>query len=92
MLAEEIIISEAAIWGRSGQKVVRKFRCMGGNRHGRIVSKPAQCFAPINIKARATMKRTRARLGARMMRKAKKTKRINPASRRIQMMNKAKKK
>ena len=35
-----------------------------------------------------TMKRTRARLGARMARKARKTKRVNPASRRVAAMNK----
>jgi hypothetical protein len=35
------------------------------------------------------MKRTKARLGARMTRKAKRTKRINPASRRVQALNKA---
>lgn len=94
MLAQEFLkdLDEGMIFGRSGQKVVRKFRCMGGTRHGRIVSKPAQCFAPVNIKQRALMKRTRARLGAKMMRKAKKTKRVNPVSRRIQAMNKARKK
>ena len=32
---------------------------------------------------------TRARLGARMARKAKKTKRVNPASKRVAALNKA---
>lgn len=85
----EDLISEKQVWARSGNKVVRKFRCMGGQRHGRVVSKPAQCHAAINIKARMTLKRTKARLGARMARKARKTKRINAASKRIQAMNKA---
>ena len=85
----EDLLSEKQVWARSGSKVVRKFRCIGGQRHGRVVSKPAQCHAAINMKARMTLKRTKARLGAKMARKARKTKKINAASRRIQAMNKA---
>jgi hypothetical protein len=44
----------------------------------------AQCFAAPDIKKRQTLKKTKARLGARLIRKAKKTKRINPASKRVQ--------
>jgi hypothetical protein len=36
------------------------------------------------------LKKTKARLGSRMIRKAKKTKRINPASKRVQSLNKRK--
>lgn len=91
MLLREMIepLDEKQVWARSGKKVVRKYRCTGGSRKGRIVSNMAQCFAAPNIKARATLKKTKARLGARMARKAKKTKRMNPASRRIQALNKA---
>ena len=83
------ILVEKQIWGRKGNKAVRKYRCSGGTRHGRIVSTPANCFKATNIKARATMKRTQARLGKRIARKAKRTKRMNPASRRVASMNKA---
>ena len=82
-------IEEKQIWARSGKNVVRKFRCSAGPRKGRIVAKMAQCFVAPNLKARMTMKRTKARLGGKMMRKAKRTKRINPASRRVQALNKA---
>ena len=82
-------INEKQVWARSGQKVVRKFRCSGGPRKGRVVSQMAQCFAAPDIKKRQTFKLTKARLGPRITRKAKKTKRINPASRRVQAMNKA---
>jgi hypothetical protein len=34
------------------------------------------------------LKQTKARLGARMVRKAKKTKRVNPASKRVAALNK----
>ena len=90
MLITEIVSSdlrEKQIWGRTGKKVVRKYRCASGKRRGRIVSKIAQCFAAPNIKAKLSMKRTRARLGARMMRKAKRTKRTNPASVALKRLN-----
>lgn len=82
-------IDEKQIWARSGQNAVRKFRCSAGPRKGRIVAKMGQCFVAPNLKAKLTMKRTRARLGGKMMRKAKRTKRINPVSRRVQALNKA---
>ena len=82
-------IDETQVWARSGKKVVRKYRCTGGRRKGRVVSNISQCFAPVDLKKKASFKKTKARLGARMARKAKKTKRINPASRRVQAMNKA---
>jgi len=88
-LTNNISIDEGQAWARTGKKVVRKYRCSTGSRKGRIVSNIAQCFAAPDPKKRAQMKRTKARLGARMARKAKKTKRINPASRRVQKMNKA---
>lgn len=90
MKAVEILpLVEKQTWGRSGNKVVRKYRCTSGQRKGRIVSKMSQCFAPVNVKKRAKMKQTKARLGKRIARKTKRTKRINPASRRVQKLNKA---
>jgi len=80
-------LNEAQTWARSGKKVVRKYRCSSGPRKNRIVSKMQQCFAAPNIKARMSLKRTKARLGKRLARKARKTKKINPASRRVQAMN-----
>jgi len=92
MLLRELFtnqIDEKQTWARSGKKVVRKYRCTSGSRKGRIVSKIAQCFAAPDTKRRAQMKRTKARLGNKMIRKARKTKRINPISRRVQKLNKA---
>ena len=80
-------LEEGQTWARSGKKVVRKYRCGMGPRKNRIVSKAAQCFAAPDIKARMTLKRTKARLGKRLAKKAKRTKRINPASRRVQALN-----
>ena len=85
---EEDDLDEGPTWARSGKKVVRKYRCAGGPRKNRIVSKLSQCFAAPNIKKKLSMKRTRARLGARMARKAKRTKRTNPASIALKRLNK----
>ena len=90
MLIREVTsIDEKQIWARSGKKVVRKYRCTQGPRKGRIVKKMAQCFAAPNIKARINMKRLRAKIGGKTMRKARRTKRVNPVSRRVQALNKA---
>ena len=86
MLIEDII-PEGMAWAKRGNKVVRKFRCAGGKRHGRIVSTPQQCFAAPDIKKRMKLKITKARLGPRMVRKSKKTKRVNPASKRVAALN-----
>lgn len=90
MLVTEITseLSEKQIWGRRGKKLVRKYRCMSGQRKGRIVAKMAQCYAAPNLKARMSLKRTQARLGPRIARKAKRTKRINPASIALSRLNK----
>ena len=91
MLITDIVssdLTEKQIWGRRGKKLVRKYRCSSGQRQGRIVSNMAQCFAAPNIKKKLSMKRTRARLGARMARKARRTKRTNPASIALKRLNK----
>lgn len=82
-------LDEKQVWARSGQKVVRKYRCMSGARKGRVVKEPSQCFRAKDIKKRIQLKKTKARLGGRMARKAKRTKRINPASRRVQALNRS---
>ena len=89
MLITEITsdLIEKQIWGRRGKKLVRKYRCMGGRRKGRIVANMAQCFAAPNMKARMAMKKTRARLGARIARKAQRTKRPHPAASALKRLN-----
>jgi len=84
----EFDLDEGLAWAKRGGKVVRKFRCTGGRRKGRIVAKPAQCFAAPDIKKRNKLKITKARLGSRMTRKAQRTKKVNPASKRVAALNK----
>jgi hypothetical protein len=77
------------IYGRKGKSVVRKYRCTFGRKKGRIVSNPSVCSAPLDIKKRFQMKKLRARMGARLQRKIKFTKKYNPASRRVRALNKS---
>jgi hypothetical protein len=86
-LRELFDITEKMAWAKRGNKVVRKYRCSTGTRAGRIVSNIGQCFAAPDVKKRARLKLTKARLGSRMARKAKRTKRVNPASKRVKAMN-----
>ncbi|RPG88454.1 MAG: hypothetical protein CBD69_000430 [Crocinitomicaceae bacterium TMED209] len=77
------------IFGRKGKSVVKKYRCSFGRKKGRIVSNPSVCSAPLDIKKRMIMKKMKARMGARLQRKIKFTKRFNPASRRVASLNKS---
>lgn len=86
-LYEESQIDEKQVWARKGKSVTRKYRCSSGRRRGRVVSKMQQCFAPLNIKQSVRLKQTKKKQGARMARKAKRTKRINPASKRLKQLN-----
>ena len=86
---EENILESRMVWRRMGKKIKRAVRCTSGRRKGRVVSKPSQCSAPINMKKRMTLKRTKARMGKRISRKANRTKRLNPASRRLRSLNRS---
>lgn len=91
MLLRELFtdIEEKQVWGRTGKKVVRKYRCTSGRRKGKVVAKMQQCFAPLDIKQSVRFKRVKQRLSSRMSRKSNRTKRVNPASRRIQALNRS---
>ena len=82
------ILEGRMVWRKMGNKVKRAVRCTAGRRKGRVVSNPSQCNAPIDYKKRISLKRTKARLGARMAKKARRTKRMNPLSRRVRSLNK----
>lgn len=84
----EPVMEARMVWRKQGNKIVRAVRCTGGPRKGRVVKSGSDCSKPINIKKRMTLKKTKARMGKRMSRKANRTKRINPASKRLKSMNK----
>ena len=83
-----LIAETKMVWARRGKKVIRKYRCTFGRRKGRVVANMSQCSAPLDIKKRFTLKKTRAKMGKRMSRKIQRTKRINPASKRVARLNK----
>ena len=85
----EPLIETKIVWAKKGKNnITRKYRCSFGKRKGRVVASPMQCSAPIDMKKRFQLKKTKARLGSKMIRKAKKTKRFNPASKRVRALNK----
>jgi hypothetical protein len=86
-IVENIIFESHMVWARSGNKVVKKYRCTFGPRKGRVVSNSGQCSAPIDIKKRMTLKRTKAKKGSMMARKAKRTKKTNPTSKMAKALN-----
>lgn len=81
------IVETKMVWARTGKKISRKYRCSFGKRRGRIVSDPGQCSKPIDMKKRLSLKRTKAKFGSKMARKAKRTKRINPTSKMVRALN-----
>ncbi|MDC1040522.1 hypothetical protein OAQ62_01880 [bacterium] len=87
--SDETIFEARMVWRKMGSTVKRAVRCTSGRRKGRVVSNPAQCHKPIDIKKRMTLRKTKARMGARMSRKSQRTKRMNPASRRLKNLNKS---
>lgn len=87
MLIEEIVREARTVWARRGGKLKRQYRCTSGARAGRVYATAAQCFAPFDIGKRRTLKRTKAKLGPRLQKKAQRTKRFDPTSRRLKSMN-----
>jgi hypothetical protein len=85
---DETIIEARMVWRKSGNTIKRAVRCTSGRRKGRVVSNPSQCNKPIDFKKRLTMKKTKARLGARMARKSRRTKKFNIQSKRVAALNK----
>ena len=80
-------------WGRTGKqgrihgKTKLKFRCSSGPRAGRVVSDPSKCFAHPDIAKSQRMKKTRARTKVSQARKAKRTKKLNIASKLARQLN-----
>lgn len=75
------------IAGRSGNKIVRKYRCTSGSRRGRIVSKPGTCSAPKNIRSSVNIKKARRKKGSQMIIKSLRTKRATKSSKRLGKLN-----
>lgn len=84
----ESLVETKMVWARKGKKIARKYRCTFGKRKGRVVGDPSQCSRPVDLQKRFTLRRTKAKKGGMMARKAKRTKRTNPASKMVRALNK----
>jgi len=92
MKAEEFVVERVTqIWARRGNKTVRKYRCTSGSRKGRIVAKPSTCTAPKNFSKAQTLKKTKARRSGLIKKFSQRTKKYNPASKRLRTLNRTRK-
>jgi hypothetical protein len=82
-----IVESSVMAWGKKGDKIVKRYRCLSGPRKNRLVNAPADCSKTIDPKKRIQLKKTMAKMGKRIARKAGKTKRIDPVSKMIKRKN-----
>lgn len=88
MRASEFIPEHKMVWKRSPKgNVSLKWRCTSGPRAGRSVPNVADCGKPLDFAQAQRMKKTRAQTKVRQARKAKKTKRVNPKSKLLRMLN-----
>ena len=87
MLTSEILEATSRVWGRVGNKQVRKYRCTSGQKKGRIVAKPQTCNSPIRASSRRAIKIAKARRSPLIKIKSRYTKRMSPTSQRIRRLN-----
>lgn len=87
-MEEEIVIEAKRVWAKRGKKLKRMIRCTSGRKKGRVVAKVGACSKAINIKKRFLMKRIRKRFNAKIVRKSRRTKKMNPLSKRLKRLNK----
>lgn len=87
IIEDFIVESSVMAWGKRGDKIVKKYRCLSGKRKNRLVNNQMDCSKTIDPKKRIQLKKTMARMGSRIARKAKRTKRVNPVSKMIQIKN-----
>jgi hypothetical protein len=85
--ADEPIVEARMVWRKVGNTLKRAVRCTSGRRKGRVVKNASQCNKPIDFKKRLTMKKNKAKFGARMARRAQRTKRFNVKSRQLRSLN-----
>lgn len=84
----ETVTEARMVWRKMGNTIKRAVRCASGRRAGRVVAAASQCSAPLDMKKRLVLKRTKAKMGKRLTLKARRTKRVNPTSKRVARLNK----
>lgn len=73
--------------GVSGQKITRKYRCTSGPRKGQTRASPAACNAPYKYSSAVKLKQTKSKLGAHGKFRTSRTKKYNPATKRLKTLN-----
>lgn len=91
MILRELFEAPSTAYGKTGNKVTRKYRCQSGSRKGRLVAKPSTCNAPKNISKSVSLRKTKSRLGSNIKVKKQRTQRSNPASQQKAKANKGRK-
>lgn len=89
MNLEELFESSEIAFGKKGDEIVRKYRCLSGPRKGRLVNNPSDCDKRVDIEKRLRFRKLLTKFGKKFARIAKRTKRINPTSKKLQARNKA---
>ena len=88
MRASEFITEHRMVWKRTKSGGLKlRWRCETGPRAGRTVPAVKDCSGAPDVAQAQRMKTTRQRTKIRQARKAKKTKRVNPASKLMQRLN-----
>jgi two-component SAPR family response regulator len=87
-IEQDMIVETRMVWARKGKKLVRKVRCTSGRKKGRTVANARSCNKAINLKKRFLMRKLLRARGKSMRRKALRTKKFSPLSRRLKTMNK----
>lgn len=90
MNLRELFEGATPTWGKTGGKLVRKYRCTSGKRKGRVVAKPSTCAAAIDMKRSTSFKKTRRSKSASMSINSRRTKRTHRVSKRLGRLNKRK--
>ncbi len=77
------------VWKRNARtgKVSLSWRCESGPRANRTVPRVSDCSAAPDFAQAQRMKKTRARTKVRQARKTKRTKRVNPKSKLLRLLN-----
>lgn len=94
MRIDEVINEHRMVWKRNPKtgQVKMAWRCESGQRKNKTVPDVRDCSKPLNVAQAQRTKVTRAKTKVKQARKAKKTKRVNPASRIASNLNKKMKK
>lgn len=81
------LLEATQVWSKKGGKSVRKYRCTSGVRKGRVMSSPAACNKPLNVKKSASFKTTKRKKLPQIKYRSRIAKSSNPASSRNTRLN-----